>query len=155
MMKTFFTLTLLPCLGLIAATFHAEGQESKQLSQRDQLRAAAQQICPVSGQPLGEHGTPVKVTVGKQKEEVFLCCEACLKGQLNRKHWGTIHANYAKAQGICPVMEQKLPDNPKWTITDGKIIYVCCPPCTKKIAAEKEKYLGKLDQLYAKSLKQK
>ncbi|MBD3674817.1 MAG: hypothetical protein HUJ26_14965 [Planctomycetaceae bacterium] len=110
-------------------------------------------MCPVSGQQLGEHGTPVKVTVGKQKEEVFLCCQACLKGQLNRKHWGTIHANFAKAQAICPVMEQKLPANPKWTIADGKIIYVCCPPCTKKIAAEEEKYLSKLDQLYAKSVK--
>lgn len=154
-MKTFITLTLITSIGLFFAVFTVEAQDGQKISRRDQLRAATQQICPVSGQQLGEHGTPVKVTVGKQKEEVFLCCQACLKGQLNADHWKTIHSNYAKAQAICPVMEHELPENPKWTIANGKIIYVCCPPCTKKIAAEKEKYLSKLDQLYAKSLKQK
>jgi hypothetical protein len=109
----------------------------------------------VSGAKLGSHGTPVKVTVGKQKEEVFLCCKGCLKGQLKTEHWKTIHANYAKAQAKCPVMEKDLPANPKWTIVDGQIIYVCCPPCTKKIAAEKEKYLTKVDQFYLKSLQSK
>jgi hypothetical protein len=156
-MKKLTTLVLLTGLGVTSWIFTAEAQGEKEakLSQRDQLRAAAQQICPVTGAKLGSHGTPIKVTVGKQKEEVFLCCKGCLKGQLKTEHWKTIHANYAKAQAKCPVMNKDLPANPKWTIADGKIIYVCCPPCTKKIAADKEKFLTKVDQLYQASLQSK
>ena len=46
----------------------------KSEANRDQLLAAVQEICPVTGVRLGDHGTPVKVTVGKEKETVFLCC---------------------------------------------------------------------------------
>jgi hypothetical protein len=155
-MKKLATLVLLTALGVVSGivTVYAqnENEPQTQLSRRDQLRTAAQQICPVTGEKLGSHGTPVKVTVGKQKEEVFLCCKGCLKGQLDAKHWKTIHTNFANTQAKCPVMGHNLPKNPKWTIVDGQIIYVCCPPCTKKIAAEKDKYLTKVDELYVKSL---
>lgn len=124
-----------------------------QQQRRDQLRAAVQGICPVSGQKLGAHGAPIKIAVGKDKEEIFLCCKACLKGKLDAKHWGTIHANFAKAQRICPVMKKPLPANPKWTIVKGQIIYICCPPCTKKIAANPDGYLTKMDELYLASLR--
>lgn len=93
-----------------------ENEQQPKLSQRDQLRIAAQQICPVSGEKPGRRGTPVKVTVGKQKAEVFLCCKGCLKGQLDARHWKTIHANFAETQAECPLMGHKLPANPKWTI---------------------------------------
>jgi hypothetical protein len=119
----------------------------------DQLHAAVQEICPISGEKLGDHGPPIKVTVGKHKEEIFLCCKACLQRKINPKHWATIHANFAKAQQICPVMKKPLPKNPKWTIADGQIIYICCPPCTKKIAAAPKVFLDRVDQLYAASLK--
>jgi hypothetical protein len=125
----------------------AVGQE---LSQRDQLRVAVQKICPISGQQLGSMGTPIKVQVGK--ETVFLCCKGCLQKQINPQHWATIHANFAKAQRICPVMKHELPNNPKWTIVDGQIVYVCCPPCTKKIAADPKTYLRTVDELYTASL---
>lgn len=128
----------------------ANGQE---LSNRDHLRAAVQQICPVSGRKLGEHGPPTKIKVGQQT--IFICCKGCLKGKISPQHWATIHANFAKAQGICPVMKHKLPAKPKWTIVQGQVVYVCCPPCTKKLAAEPEKYLQKLDELYAASLQGK
>lgn len=158
-MKKLTTLVVLTGLAVVASVFTAQAQDENQqqpiYSQHDQLRIAAQQICPVTGAKLGSHGTPVKVTVGQQKEEVFLCCKGCLKGQLDANHWKTIHANFAKTQAKCPVMGHDLPENPKWTIVDGQIIYVCCPPCTKKIAAEKEKYLTKVDELYVKSLTKK
>ena len=102
------------------------------------------------GEPLGSMGTPVKVKIGE--EELFLCCEACRKKQIDRAHWNTIHANFAKAQGTCPVMEKSLPPNPKWTIVNGQIVYVCCPPCTEKIQAAPAKYITKLDELYKTSL---
>ena len=109
-----------------------------------------QEICPVSGQKLGAHGPPIKVNVGK--ESVFLCCQGCLQGKINPQHWATIHANFARAQGKCPVMNKPLPSNPKWTIAGGQIVYICCPPCTKKIQAEPDKYLRMVDQYYNASL---
>ena len=123
---------------------------AQELSERDQIRVAVQEICPVSGQRLGEHGAPIKVKVGE--EEVFLCCRACLNGKINPQHWATIHANFAQAQRICPVMKHDLPKQPKWTIVRGQIVYVCCPPCTKKITAEPEKFLKQIDDLYMASL---
>lgn len=116
----------------------------------DEIRIAVQKICPVMGEPLGSMGTPIKVKVGKQ--ELFLCCEACRTKKIDRNHWAAIHANFAKAQGVCPVMEKPLPANAKWTLVNGQIIYVCCPPCIEKIDAAPEKYTKKLDSLYRNSL---
>ncbi len=120
---------------------------------RDQLRSAVQEICPISGKKLGSMGTPIKAKVGEST--VFLCCKACLKGKVDPQHWATIHANIAKAQRICPVMKHELPKNPKWTIVEGQIVYVCCPPCTKKIAADPKTYLQQVDGLYTASLQAK
>ena len=50
-------------------------------------------------------------------------------------------------------MKKELPANPKWTVVEGQIFYVCCPPCTDKIAADPKTYLQKLDELYLASLK--
>ena len=143
---------------LVVAVMAAVGQltSAQEPSQRDQLnhdqlKIAVQGICPVSGQQLGAHGQPIKVKIGE--EEVFLCCKACLQGKVNPQHWATIHGNFAKAQRICPVMKHELPKNPKWTIVKGQIVYVCCPPCTKKIAADPQTYLRKVDELYTASLR--
>ena len=122
----------------------------EEISQRDKLRAAVQKICPISGQKLGSMGPPIKVKVGK--ETVFLCCKGCLKRQISPQHWATIHANFAKAQRICPVMKEALPKVPKWIIVKGQIVYVCCPPCTKKIAKDPDAYLQQVDALYTASL---
>lgn len=128
------------------------GQDREQFG-RDRVAIAVQQICPVSGQKLGEHGPPLKVTIGEQKEEVFLCCKGCLQQKIDPKHWTTIHTNFAKAQRICPVMKKDLPQNPRWTIVEGHVVYVCCPPCTKKIEADPKTFVQQIDQLYAASLK--
>ncbi len=45
------------------------------LSEADRAAALAQKVCPVSGETLGEMGTPIKVTV--KGRDVFLCCEGC------------------------------------------------------------------------------
>jgi uncharacterized protein with PIN domain len=123
---------------------------AQEQQQRDQLRAAVQEICPVSGGKLGSMGEPIKVKVGE--ETVFMCCKGCLKQKIKTEHWATIHTNFAKAQGICPVMKHELPKKPKWTLVEGQIVYVCCPPCTKKIAAKPKEYLRAVDQLYMAAL---
>lgn len=125
-------------------------EQQREQQRRDQLRIAVQEICPISGQKLGSMGDPIEVQVGE--EIVFLCCEGCMKQKIKPEHWATIHANFAKAQRICPVMKHDLPKKPKWTIVGGQIIYVCCPPCTEKIAAEPEKYLRAVDDLYIAAL---
>ncbi len=120
------------------------------LSERDQLKVAVQKICPVSGKPLGRMGTPLKVKVGGM--DTFLCCEGCKAGKVNAQHWASVTANVAKAQKFCPVMEKELPSNAKSTIVNGQLVFVCCPPCTKKIAKEPTKFLSKVDSYYVASL---
>lgn len=56
-------------------TTAAENGELAELSQDDRELAAAQKICPVSGEPLGSMGTPIKVTVGDRS--LFVCCSGC------------------------------------------------------------------------------
>jgi hypothetical protein len=146
---------MIAVVAVVISTAHiAVGQSptdrAQEQQRRDQLRIAIQEICPISGQKLGSMGVPIKVQVGK--ESVFLCCKGCLQQKIKPKHWATIHANAAKAQRICPVMKHDLPKSPKWTIVDGQVVYVCCKPCTKKIAADPQKYLRAVDQLYTASL---
>ncbi len=153
--RMFFVAALIVGIGQVVRGHEGSGhsKEGQEQTKRDQLRIAAQKVCPMTGEKLGEHGRPIKVKVGK--ELIFLCCKGCLKEKINPQHWATIHANFAKAQRICPVMKKELPRNPKWTIVEGQIVYVCCPPCTKKIAANPKAYLHKIDELYSASLQQK
>jgi YHS domain-containing protein len=57
----------------VTAVKMPEGFEK--LSAADQTAALAQKVCPVSGEKLGEMGTPFKVTV--KGRDVFLCCPNC------------------------------------------------------------------------------
>ncbi len=45
------------------------------LSPADRKLAQEQEICPVSDEPLGSMGTPIKVTVDGR--DVFVCCAGC------------------------------------------------------------------------------
>ena len=133
---------------------HSKHDPAKQgFSKHDSLRIAVQGICPVTGEKLGDHGQPIKVKAGQ--EEIFLCCKGCLSEKINAKHWATIHANAARAQGMCPVMKKKLPANPKSVVVNGQTVYVCCPPCTKKIATNPGPFLATIDTYYEQALKTK
>ncbi len=150
--KTLYVVAL--CTSIVSAALErrASAADPPQLS-RDQVLAVVQEICPVSGRKLGTHGTPIKVKIGA--EEMFLCCKGCTSGKVAATHWATIHANFAKAQGICPVMKNKLPKSPKWTVVGGQIVYVCCPPCIKKIQADANTHLQMVESLYRASLTNK
>ncbi|MHB0954951.1 MAG: hypothetical protein ACYC0X_01095 [Pirellulaceae bacterium] len=147
----FMVAALLAGIGQVAGAQEAKHSDHDQPQMtHDQLRIAVQEICPISGQKLGAMGAPVKAKIGQ--EEVFLCCQGCLKEKVSTDHWATIHANVAKAQAKCPVMDKSLPKNPKWVIVAGQIFYICCPPCAKKIEADPKTYVAKVDKLYASSL---
>lgn len=55
--------------------------EAVELSAEDKAAAEKQGVCPVTGEKLFGHGTPVKVSI--KDRTVFLCCQPCeeaLKG---------------------------------------------------------------------------
>jgi YHS domain-containing protein len=54
---------------------NADPEGLKDLSPADRALAERQAVCPVSDEPLGSMGAPVKVTV--RGRTVFLCCEGC------------------------------------------------------------------------------
>jgi YHS domain-containing protein len=67
-----------PTAGASTATESPAGKMPagfEKLSADDQIAALKQKICPVSGDKLGEMGTPFKVTV--KGRDVFLCCPSC------------------------------------------------------------------------------
>lgn len=47
------------------------------LEESDQAGLAQQKVCPVTGNPLGSHGTPIKLLVGEQP--LYLCCRGCIE----------------------------------------------------------------------------
>jgi hypothetical protein len=50
-------------------------KELAKLSAEDRKLAMAQKVCPVTGEPLGSMGPPLKVTV--DGKSFFICCEGC------------------------------------------------------------------------------
>lgn len=50
--------------------------EMAKLSPEDRALAEKQKICPVSDDPLGAMGTPIKVTV--DGKDIFVCCQGCV-----------------------------------------------------------------------------
>ena len=141
-------ISLAVALGAAAPVWGQAPEEPAPDSQ--QLLIAVQRICPVSGQPLGGHGPPVAARIGEQI--VYLCCKPCLSNRVDADHWSTIQANLAKAQQKCPVMDKPLPDKAQPVVVDGRVIYICCPPCTDKIVGDRERYFRSVDQLYAAHL---
>ena len=136
---------------IVALGGTAWAQAQQPLSEHDRVRSAVQAICPVSGKPLGEHGPPIKVRVGK--EVLFVCCRACLQGRINPQAWRQIHENFRRAQGICPVMRKPLRPGAKGAPVQGEMFYVCCPGCLKKISASPQRYLQWLHQQYRLALR--
>lgn len=141
-------------------------------TQADAAAIAAQKVCPVMDEPLGGMGTPIKVMVGDKP--IYLCCKGCIKkiqaepakylamvygsGNQASVPAGTEQvregifkvvaddAPFIAAQKKCPVMDEPLDamGGPYKVNADGKAIYICCPGCAKKIAAEPQKWLAVL-----------
>ncbi|WP_235908928.1 hypothetical protein [Roseiconus nitratireducens] len=134
---------------------------------------AAQKTCPVMDEPLGSMGGPVKLMVGGKP--IFLCCRGCIKKVEAEpaKYMAMVDGNrsggsvpsgteqvregiykvsaadapYIAAQKKCPVMDEPLNamGGPYKVNANGKAIYICCPGCAKRIAADPDKYLAILN----------
>lgn len=151
-----FVMLMLVGLGMLV---EASGQQAKKETpseRRERLSIAVQAICPVTGEPLTGHAKPVKMVLAESKEVLYVCCEDCVKEKPNAKHLETIRRNLARAQGTCLVMsDNEISEKSKSTIVDGRFVYVCCPPCSKKMNADPEKFLRTLDDRYEAALKKK
>ena len=55
-------------------------------------------------------GKPVRAKSGERT--VFLCCRSCLGRKFDPTHWKRAQKNMVKAQGVCPIMNEELPENP-------------------------------------------
>ncbi len=143
-------------------------------TQADTALIARQKTCPVMDEPLGSMGSPIKVMVGDKP--IFLCCKGCIKkvtadpGKYLAMVYGgsstssvpagteqvregifkvsAEDAPFIAAQKKCPVMDEPLDamGGPYKVHAAGKAIYICCPGCAKKIAAEPQKWLAVLAQ---------
>lgn len=134
-----------------AAVISTSAEEKKaELSETNRLLARAQKICPVSGKNLDSMGGPIKAEVDGRT--VFLCCQGCFKGKVQKEHWAQVNANLISAQGKCPVMGKPLPEKPASIVVEKRIVFVCCPPCTKKIEADSKRYLAAVDKLLEANL---
>ncbi|MBI1314414.1 hypothetical protein GC176_24220 [bacterium] len=130
------------------AALRADGKDDAKRIER--LLVRAQVVCPVTGKDLTSMGGPVRATVSKAT--VILCCKGCFGKKIPSEHWETVTANLIKAQGRCPVMDKPLPKDPKSVVVEGRRIFVCCPPCTKKIEDDPKKYIAAVDRLLEKNL---
>ncbi len=138
--------SLLSVLLLIGFTVTTGTAQEKTPDAADMLQIHVQKICPVSGESLGSMGTPIKVKMGEQN--VFLCCEGCKGEKADAEHWKSIQANFAKAQGTCPIMGKPVTAEKKSTVVNGQQIFVCCPPCIEKIKADPATALAKVNASY-------
>lgn len=139
------------CLEKVRASY-ASFVQAERRAESEQWHVQAQAICPVSGNKLGSNGKPVKVEVG-EGEHAFLCCQGCAGKSIDAKHWGKIQANLAKAQKICPVMEEPVDASMESVVVEGRKIFVCCPPCIAKIKADPSTYVDKLNRQIANHVK--
>lgn len=146
-----FTIVLILSAGSLSEAQQLQNPEKQppppnSLTESDQLQISVQKICPVSGGELGSMGDPVKVKIGEQL--AFLCCQSCVGKQVDAEHWKTIQGNIAAAQGTCPIMGKPVDASMDSTVVNGRMIFVCCPPCIDKIQADAESSIKKVDASY-------
>ena len=58
-----------------ATLVDSDNPDLASLSEEDRQLVLAQKVCPVSGEPLGSMGTPIKITVDGR--HLFICCKGC------------------------------------------------------------------------------
>jgi hypothetical protein len=71
-----------PRAGATASEGTGHSHALDELAPEDRRLAERQQLCPVTGKPLGSMGTPARVIVSGRV--VFLCCDGC-EGKLTRE----------------------------------------------------------------------
>ena len=139
----YVTGALFAALAIAGRADQPTGDAAAKRKATDRLLIAAQEICPVTGERLGSMGAPVRAKSGDRT--VFLCCKSCLSKPMKPEAWKQAQKNMAEAQGVCPVMDEELPENPASIVVEGRTVFVCCKPCIKKIQKDPAKALAVVD----------
>lgn len=138
----------------LGAAWSQEGPKDEAQQRRAKLRIAVQKICPVSGKPLTAASVAFTHTDPETKEQLYVCCKGCVKGTPKDEHLAVIAESLAAAQKHCLVMkDNEITPESKTAIINGQRIYICCPPCTRKMANSPEPYLKELDRLHGIAVK--
>jgi hypothetical protein len=144
-----FCIALAVLLAFVCQSFPQSTKDDPKDRRREELRMAVQEICPMTGDQLKSDRKTWKWIDPKTKETLYVCCEECMKSKPDEKHIETIRSNFAKAQAHCLVMtDNEITPESKFGIVEGHAVFVCCPPCIKKMQASPEKFLKQLDDLY-------
>jgi hypothetical protein len=145
------SLTIGLTLAIAAVWLSQSAWADDKSAHEDELMIAAQKMCPVSGNALGEMGPPVKTKVGDQT--VFLCCKNCVGQPISKDNWQKVTANLIAAQGTCAVLGNPLPKDAASVVVNNRRIFVCCKMCIAKIQADPAKYIAMVDAQIEKNLK--
>ncbi|NQU39552.1 MAG: hypothetical protein HQ523_06335 [Lentisphaerae bacterium] len=117
---------------------HSETAEAK-------TNVVVQTTCPVMGGKIKQD-----LYVDHEGKRVYVCCKGCI-AKLQKdplKYIAKMEAEgvtVAKVQTLCPVMGGKIKKE-HYLDHDGKRIYVCCPGCLKKLAAEAAQYIRTMEK---------
>ncbi len=133
------TALLLP--GALRAQEHnapAEAQAPKVLHE--------QTTCPIRGEALKDR----KTFVDYEGQRIYFCCPMCIKkfrefpdAALWKMYQDGVRPE--SIQTACPVTGEELENRDNYVDVLNKRIYVCCPKCVKKVAADPAKYLDQLE----------
>jgi hypothetical protein len=145
------SLTICLILAIAAMRLSQSVWADDKSAHEDELMIAAQKICPVSGEALGEMGAPFKTQIGDQT--FFLCCKDCVGKPIPKENLEKVTANLMAAQGVCPVSGKPLPKDAPSVIVDHRQVFACCKMCPAKIQADPAKYIAKVDELIEKNLR--
>ena len=59
--------------------------------------------------------------------------------------WAKVRPNLIAVQRKCPVADKLLPEDAAWAVVGSRVVFVCCPPCGRKVEAKPKKYLSVVD----------
>jgi YHS domain-containing protein len=92
-------------------------------------KALTNKMCPVMNSPASE-----KYRSEYKGQYVYFCCQGCVKmfekdpekyvAKLSKEDQEAIKANE-----ICPVTKEPVPDQTRWVEDEGRKIYFCCDGC--------------------------
>jgi YHS domain-containing protein len=139
MRKSSFTFCLLVTVALASVAWASQEADKKAAS--DTKKAMTNKMCPVMNSAASE-----KYRTEYKGQYVYFCCQGCVT--MFQKDPATYVAKLSaedqeaiKANEICPVTKEPIPDQTRWIEHEGRKVYFCCEGCQtmfKQKLAEKK-----------------
>lgn len=149
-------IALLAVSSVAHAEEEKEGKETKGEAHAHKKAAYPLDVCPISGEKLGEMGAPtVRFYEGR---EVRFCCDGCIEDfekdldaslkKLDQMIIAVQKVNYPL--DVCLVSGGKLTQmgEPIRYVHDNQLVQFCCKPCVAEFKKNPGEYLEKLQAAY-------